>query len=345
MKRRKDGRWVRAVSINGKPRYFYSTAETESKAEKDIRRQIAAFQETAINGPLFTEVAEEWRAIHLPTLSVTTLRGYTPAINDAISYFDKKKVKEITTRNVTAYLAYIASQGYAQKTLNNKKIVLNLIMKYAVSQGIIEINPVNDAITPKKLPKKKRRTLTRQEMRLVREHRHDSWCAYFAFFLMSTGLRRGEALALTYGDFQADTKCITINKTTEYVGNHATIKNSPKTDAGIRTVPVNDELADFLSKGEPSELVFSWNGKIIPNHVIGHDWRAWQKEIGLQDVTPHIMRHTYATILYDAGVDVKAAQVILGHANIQTTLDIYTHLSQERSTDAAEKIRAFLSSY
>jgi integrase len=343
MKKRADGRWLRVITINGKKNYFYSDADTESKAEKDIRRQIMAFECRIENGIPFAEIADDWRTRHFPSLNKSSLRGYAPAVNDAIAYFGEKPAREITPKDVTVYLAELSKQGYAQKTVNNKKLVLNLIMRYAVSVGEISTNPVGDAIAPKKLPKKKRRSLTSEEMKIVKEHRHDSWMAYFAYFLMHTGLRRGEALALTYGDYNKTKKAIHVTKSTEYVGNNATVKDSPKTDAGVRYVPVTDEIGAFLSKGNPKEFTFAWNGKIPPNHVMRDEWEEWRKSVGLpNDITPHVMRHTYATILYDAGVDVKAAQSILGHANIATTMDIYTHLSEERSTDAADKIRRFL---
>lgn len=343
MKQRKDGRWERIVTVNGKRHSFYSTADTESKAEKDIRRQIMAFTERYEDGIPFNEIADEWYEKHVPTLNKSSLRGYKPAKDDATKYFGAQSIRDITPRDVTVYLATLASQGYAQKTVNNKRLVLNLIMRYAVSIGEIQSNPVPDATAPKKLKKEKRRALTSEEMQLIKEHRHDSWIAYFAYFLMYTGLRRGEALALTHADYNASKMEINITKSTEYVGNNATIKDSPKTDAGFRSVPVIREIGEFLSKGNPKEFVFQWNGKIPPNHAIRDAWEEWRKSVGLpNDITPHVMRHTYATILYDAGVDVKAAQTILGHANIQTTLDIYTHLSKERKDDAASKIRNFL---
>ena len=60
------------------------------------------------------------------------------------------------------------------------------------------------------------------------------------------------------------------------------------------------------------------------------------------DITPHIFRHTYATMLYNAGVDIKTAQYLLGHATIQMTLDIYTHLQEGKEKVAIEKLNTLL---
>ena len=67
----------------------------------------------------------------------------------------------------------------------------------------------------------------------------------------------------------------------------------------------------------------------------------YQRELGIK-LTPHQLRHGYATILYDAGIDLKTAQAWMGHANIQTTMDIYTHISEDRNETQKDKLKQFL---
>ncbi len=73
-------------------------------------------------------------------------------------------------------------------------------------------------------------------------------------------------------------------------------------------------------------------------------WGSYQKNTGLT-ITPHQLRHAYATILYEAGIDVKAAQSFLGHSNIQTTMDIYTHLSEAKKIDSVDVIDRYLTTF
>ena len=164
----------------------------------------------------------------------------------------------------------------------------------------------------------------------------------FAYFLLNTGLRKGEALALKYSDLDFDKKTIHVNKTVEWVGNVPNIKNHPKTDAGIRDVPLLDCLIDVIEHKNSDELLFpNASGELLRNGNFTRLWNKYRQETGLS-ITPHQLRHAYATILYDANIDIKTAQYILGHANIQTTMDIYTHLSQSRQDTAAEMLNKFV---
>ena len=70
--------------------------------------------------------------------------------------------------------------------------------------------------------------------------------------------------------------------------------------------------------------------------------RSQPKIVAIDHFTPHQLRHTYATLLYNAGVDAKSAQEMLGHASVQTTLEIYTHLSKEKKTSAISSFNAYL---
>ena len=74
----------------------------------------------------------------------------------------------------------------------------------------------------------------------------------------------------------------------------------------------------------------------------GKNGRVYESTTWEADITPHQLRHAFATILFDAGIDVKDAQEILGHASIQVTRDIYTHIRQQRREDTADRLNAFL---
>ena len=127
----------------------------------------------------------------------------------------------------------------------------------------------------------------------------------------------------------------------EWVGNVPNIKNNPKTEAGIREVPLLDCVYKVLKRGRGDQLIFpNTKNELIRNGNFNRLWDKYRAETGLT-ITPHQLRHAYATMLYDAGVDVKTAQYLLGHANIQTTMDIYTHLSKQRKENAADILNNF----
>lgn len=341
MKKRSDGRFCRKIKINNKFVFFYSSEATEKQAARDIEQQLIQYRDKEKNGKLFAEAAKEWSEYHFPTLEHNSLKQYRPAFNELVEQFGEFYIKNITSNQIDLFLKNYAKRGYAQKTVKTRLLVMNLIMKYAVINQYIPNNPCLYVTIPKNLPKKNRETLTDDEIVIVKNS-IDKTFGLFAYFLLNTGLRKGEALALKYSDLDFDKKTIHVNKTVEWVGNVPNIKNHPKTDAGIRDIPLLDCLINVIEHKNSDELIFpNSSGELIRNGNFTRLWDKYRQETGLS-ITPHQLRHAYATILYDANIDIKTAQYILGHANIQTTMDIYTHLSQSRQDTAAEMLNKFV---
>jgi integrase len=143
-------------------------------------------------------------------------------------------------------------------------------------------------------------------------------------------------------------RVVKISKTAEWLGNVPNIKDHPKTDASNREIPIPQILLEKLDDGKEhksTELLFkSMRGSMITNSGVRRMWEMYQRKTGL-DITLHQLRHAYATILYEAGIDVKAAQTFLGHANIQTTMDIYTHLSEAKKINSVDIIDKYLTTF
>lgn len=343
MKKRKDGRYCKKIILpDGTAKYFYSSEKTEKQASRDIERQLLEYTEKRTIGKTFAEVADEWSDYHFPTLEHNTLKQYRPALADVIKQFGRFYIKDISSNQIDLFIKMYAKRGFAQKTVKTRLLMLNLVMKYAVINQYIANNPCMYITVPKNLPKSKRESLTEPQMDIVK-HGVDKTFGLFAYFLLYTGLRKGEALALRYCDIDFDKKIIKINKTVEWIGNVPNIKNHPKTDAGFREVPLLDCLYALMDHKSTDELVFSnEKNELIRNGNFTRLWDKYRHETGL-NITPHQLRHAYATMLYDAGIDIKTAQYLLGHANIQTTMDIYTHLSQSRQTAASDILNKFVS--
>ena len=172
-----------------------------------------------------------------------------------------------------------------------------------------------------------------------------------AMIMMYAGLRRGELLALTWDDIDLVNRTITVNKTAEIITNQIRIKDGAKTKNSVRVVNIPFALAEYLKickeKAKSNIVCCSAKGA----YMSLTSWRRlWQSYIfALQEVNPripdftaHWLRHTYATILYHAGVDVLTAKELLGHSKIQTTLDIYTHLDSQFKNKNIDKLNSFL---
>ena len=228
----------------------------------------------------------------------------------------------------------LAKMGLGKKVIATQRNVLNMIFDYAVTKGLIIYNPCASVKLPRGLHSERRALPTADDLKAVEK---SDWL--FPFFLLYTGCRRGEALAVTYEDIDRKNKVIRINKSVGFADNEPFLK-VPKTEAGHRTVILLDKLAERIPKG--TGLLFpNKNGQFCKNGEIQYMWKKWQKENGVT-VTPHQLRHGYATILFDAGMSPKDAQYLLGHSTVAMTQDIYTHIRQERIKVNADKLNEYV---
>ncbi|MBQ8495274.1 MAG: site-specific integrase [Clostridia bacterium] len=332
-KKRADGLIQRQVTIRGKRKVFYG------RTDREINRKIAAYTEGIERGRLFSEIADEWENEHFPTLSPTTLKGYGPALKRAVEEFGDLPAKQITPKHISLFLQRFAARGYALKTVKTQLLVINLTMQHAVLSGDCDYNPAAAVPIPKGLKKTRRELPTVDEIQKVKDS-VDCTFGLFAFFILYTGCRRGEALALTYEDIDRENMVVHVTKSVYYSSNDPKIK-STKTEAGCRDIILLDVLADKLpkSRNKKRPLFANEQGEYYHHSHFQRMWKKYLAETGMQ-ITPHQLRHAYATILYEAGIKDKDAQDLLGHANIQTTRDIYTHITNNRRAETAALLNA-----
>lgn len=345
MKKRPDGRYQKRITLpNGKTKLLYSSANTEREAIKDFNRQMLELEETRQRSLNFDSVADAWSKERFPTLQNNSLKQYKPCKREAVVFFGNIPIVDITAIQIKSYLDMLGNKGYSKKTIKERYAVLKQIFVFAQEAEYIEKNPCftvklknpKDAITPK------REAATAEEINIITNLSTDVPFGFFVKFLLYTGCRRGEALALTSADIDFNNQTININKTVEWIGNKPQIKPQPKTYAGNRDIPIPDVLICELRSRAKQKYIFpNSRGDLIENSRLTLDWNKLRKTTGIK-CTPHQLRHAYATMLFDAGIDVKTAQRWLGHADIKTTLDIYTHLSEKRQELSVEKWRNYL---
>lgn len=340
MKKRKDGRYLKVVTINGKRLYFYSSKTTEQQAERDINRQILSYTKQEEKGKLFCDVAEEWEEEHFPKIEYNTERRYKVLLSYAVREFEGVYIKDIQPLDIEQYLNYFASRNYATKTIKDQLSIVRLVFKYAYIKGYIISDPTKYITPPKGKAPVKRQPLSENEVDIVKNSVNTQY-GLFPYFLMYTGLRRGEALALQFKDIDFENKEIDVHKSVYYENNVAHVK-STKTANSERKVVLLDVLADKLPKGKPNDYVFSATGqKPLGRSTFEKYWRRYKKETGL-NITAHQLRHTFATILFEAGIDVKDAQHLMGHSDISVTTNIYTHIRAGHFKETADKLNNFM---
>lgn len=358
MLKRADGRWQEQIKLPGmaKPKYFYG------KTQKEVKQKMAEWRQEQTQGKRFEAAADAWEVWHTDRVEYNTAQVYVAALRRTKEHFAGRYIHDIGPDEIDAYIRYVAGRGYARRTVQIYLDMLNMIYDYAIVNRWAESNPCNPVKLPSGLPKGKREIPTEDQLQRVRDGL-DVDFGLFPFMLLHTGLRRGELLALRWEDIDRENKIIHVNKSVYFAGTAPKVK-APKTEAGHRTVVLLDVLADALP--ETGKGYIFGGEEPLSKKELERNWLQWCKAVGLvrsevkpqydvrrgkeyaplrwkPTITPHQLRHAFATILFDAGVDIKDAQDILGHASIQITRDIYTHIRQERRQATADQINRFLS--
>lgn len=360
MKKRADGRYLKQVLIgqreNGRPRYknIYGTskADVEQRAalfKAEFEKGVAVLDDNLT----FYTWADKWLKTYKSNVQYNTYKMYENIIKTHLKpALGSYKIKNIKKHHLQETINNLIAQN-KYSTARQARLTLKQIFEQAVQNEYVYKNPAAGIALPKQ-PKTQKRALTQQEINLFTAAELEPKEKTFVFLILYCGLRRGEALALKASDIDFENRKISINKSLIFKENNSEIKNIPKSEAGIRVLPIVDDLYDALYDfaNDKTDYIFTMeNGKIMSkssfrkfwNRIMAKANEAAQKEkMQLNpDITPHIFRHTFATNLYYAEIDIKTAQYLLGHSSIKMTMDIYTHLESEDTSKAQDILNQF----
>lgn len=326
LKKRADGRYQRRKTINGKSVMFYG------KTLAEIDEKIAKY-EKRVNAPLtFAQIADRWERSQAEQLSFTTLNGLKMPLKRAVEHFGDRLAEQITVPEVNAYVHELIAERYAMKTISKYRSIISIIYEAAILRGDVTHNPAKGWSLPRGLPRNPRKAPSDIDIDKI-INTDDPWI--FPRILVLAGLRRGEALALTYEDIDRKNKTISVNKEILFDGNRPVLVERTKTDAGKRLVPLPDALAAIIpdqKHGRLFDLTF---------RQFRTKWAKYCERVGIS-CTPHQLRHAYASILLDANIKDKDAQTLMGHADISTTRNIYTHILESRQSQNAAAINDYI---
>ena len=340
--------------FNGDPIVKWVSGRTKKEleeAKREIRRSYVDGVEAIRKDITFGQFCMEWYAIYKePNVSVATKQNYRIALEkDLLPVFGQRRLRAISANDLQAFMNSFSNYA-ASRTVMLKGILVNTF-RLAYSQGIIDRDPTVFLKRPTAPPTKKRRALTDAEraavLKVGREHKR----GLLLLVLYYTGLRLGEACGLKWEDIDFRNRKISVRRDIDL---HTDDIGKLKSKASQRDVPIPSELYDALIARRGIGWVFTkrdgqhlergtaysiW--KVLMAAVLEVDPSLEQKN-GRCALTAHYLRHNYASILYNAGVDVLTAQKFLGHATPHITLAIYTHLSKEKETaDVALIDKAF----
>ena len=371
-KKRADGLYKVSLTIgtneNGTPKrtYFYghTVKEAEGKRaeyQESLRRGTLAANEKAT----FRDVAAAWLVYKRGQLGEKGLKQFTryqSIVDNQLKPLHSRRVKELKPADLDMILSEYAQEGKAKKTLIYYKQTASQVMDYAIENDLAFRNVFAKVKIPA-APETERKPLTDEQVRLVAEHWEGHRAGVGALLMLYCGLRRGELIPLTWADIDLEHKALTVNKSVHTVSNTFIVKQGAKTAAGERVVDIPDCIIPALIHAKATNggfLVFPGaDGQMLTSEGYKRLWESYMhylnikaggrdrsrsnpKIVAMEPFTAHQLRHTYATMLYDAGVDAKSAQALMGHASLEMTLKIYTHLSQRKKADSIGKLNDYL---
>jgi len=351
MKKRPDGRYQISIMVgykeNGKPRLkvVYGKTQKEVKDKASALRMQYNMGLKIDHNITISDWADTWVKTYKGNLAYKTRKMYEDTIRIYVtSTIGHMKLRDVKLAHLQKIVNDNSSKGRTMKIL---KLTLLQLFDQAIINDLLIKNPAKGIQLPVVELKSVKRALTDEEVDTIKSLEFDAKAKCFVMLLMYTGLRKGEALALTKADIDKENLTINVDKTLVFKVNQSEVKYSTKTKSGVRVIPILEPLRktlfDYMDSIHTDFIFTSNNGSTLSDTAYRRMWAKFEKVIGKKDITAHIFRHNFATILYNAGVDIKSAQDILGHSSIQVTMDIYTHLGNQRRTETTEKLNLFLS--
>ena len=353
--------------LTGKQRYIRRQG---FKSEKDAKTELLKIEYLvstnqyfkSVKSGKFGDVLDEWLALHKETVKASTWQFIELRANKHVRpYFKNMYVDKITLRQCqdfvnktfkVAPVAYVYSVSIVKNTLD-----------YALRLGMIESNPMLYVIKPRKkidVSDKHDNFYNKDELKKFLAAAKDTNLKKYAIFrlLAYSGMRIGECLALTWHDLDYKNNTIAINKTLARTNNGIKIQ-TPKTKSSNRVISLDTETIQILKSWQleqrkqllklginamnKHQLIFS-NSKnsfiIVPTVRLAIKQIA--KKAGIYPITTHGFRHTHATLLFASGMDIKQVQARLGHSNVQTTLNIYTHAMKDKQDKIGDEFAKYI---
>ena len=371
IRKRSDGRWEGRYTVGynpetGKQKFKNVLGKSQTEVKEKLKAAIEESKDLDISrADQFT--LSEWLRYWLDNygkvyLRPSSLTNYTGFLDNQISNdkIGSIKLNKLTTNDLQQFYNRMSESGRVQrkesqnkpkglsaKSVRNIHCFISHAMNRAIDEKLISENPASRCILPKK-EQKEIEILPLTDLQKFFEEAKKSGVFELYFTELATGLRRGELLGLKWTDIDFNANSIYIQRQITRIDGE--VKESPlKTKNAYRQIIVPTEIGEILKQKKErengfSEYVFSspTGGPISPDSVLKMLHRVL-KRAGLEKVRFHALRHTFATLALQNGVDVKTLSGLLGHYSAGFTLDTYGHITPAMKQDAAEKVGSFLS--
>ena len=368
IRKRKDGRWegryIAGHDENGKPIRKNVLGKTQAEVRDKLKAAIELAQSLDVS-KAENYTVEQWvntwyELYSKPNIRESTQDYYQRFIRlHIIPHIGHIKLTKLTGRDIQKMYNDVREHGRTRKEQKEKTpglsnayvrgmhTMLHNCLDRAVKEKLIPYNPSDDCILPK-LKKQEMKILKPEDMAAYLKEVDNRRVLPMFFLVLCTGLRRGEIAALLWEDLNIEKKTISINKQAVGIKGGGVKVTQPKTDTSIRQISVSQQVIDLLVQEHEKHPD---NPVMFPSPVNGGMWypdainRLHQKILksaGLEHIRLHDLRHTFATVALQNGVDIKTVSSMLGHFDAGFTLRTYTHVTTKMQEQAADTMGQFI---
>ncbi len=357
---RGDGRWVsylrmpdgRKKFFSGRTREVVKERLAEAQLQMQVGRLVVGRDQTV------AQYLERWltdAVVH--SVRPKTYVNYELCVRRLMPHVGRMRLRVLAPEHIQHALGKLLDRGLSARTVRQVHMVLRCALKQAVLWRLLASNP-SDAVKPPRAERKEMRTLTEDEVhRLLAAtsgtRHHSLW-----IFLVTTGVRLGEALAIRWADIDLNEGRVTIRRALQRQRGAGLVFVEPKSSRGRRTVSLPPETLEVLAQQrrdldrERVEAGERWqeNDLVFPSPVgrprdmtyLSYTFHRGLERAGLPRLRIHDLRHTAATHLLNKHVHPKVVQELLGHSTIAITLDTYSHVMPALAKEASTYMSSLL---
>ena len=370
IRKRKDGRWEGRYTAGYDPDTGKRIIKNVlGKTQAEAKQKLAAAQQecevldvTRTDEYTVATWLKSWYELYAkPNVRLATADRYRLMIETyTIPRIGKIKLKKLTSRDLQKLYKDLmehgrvnqrsghGNPGLSSTTVRSVHLMLHSAFERAVKERLIPRNPTDDCIAPK-VQKGEMKTLRPEHLKSYLEAADARGVLPMFYLELVSGLRKGELVALLWDDLDIQNKTISVSK--QYIKNPSgTLTLSrPKTETSVRRVSIPQEAVDLLiqehEKHPENPYMFPspiTSEMYYPDSVVKLHEKIL-KDAGLEHIRFHDLRHTFATLALQNGVDIKTVSSMLGHYDAGFTLRTYTHATRQMQDQAAETMGSFMS--
>lgn len=358
--KRKDGRYEGRINIgcteSGKTKYRYVYGHTLSEVKEKMAVSYASdYQESNKCKMTLEELSEQWLNEKRLTVKQSSYNSYRNLLkNHVYPAIGSQKYTDLSKKKLNSYISDLLESGrmdgrggLSSKTIRDVVAVIKSVCRYAYVEYKLP-DPAENIKAPRTekcvdelsvLNKDERKILTNYLMS------NQSLTNIGILLCLFSGIRVGELCALQWSDINIQSRKISITKTLQRIsqddGSTKIVIGSPKSSSSVRDIWIPDFVCEVVKKHKSASAsyILSNNGTPVEPRTMQNRFKAILRDCGVRDVKFHGLRHTYATMCIENGFDAKTLSELLGHADVNITLNRYVHSSDEIKKYYVDRLR------